>query len=315
MKDFTNQKFGDYVLTKYLGNQTWEAQCEKCGLIRTYKTQNIKIGEVGKGICTCSSSGIKIGDRFGRLVVIKRNLEKHLERAVYWDCQCDCGNITFTTTKRLKSGTTRSCGCLNDEARSARIQKWNEEHAAADITGEKNGLLTAIRKATEEETIGRPKGIGYWFCLCDCGNSHIVGLSDFKMGKVSSCGCLNSKGEARITTLLLENDIHFTKQYAFEELRGDWGRHFFYDFAILNPDGSVKYLIEFDGIQHFSKQHQFSKDEDTLSIIQKRDNIKNSYALSKGIPLIRIPYTKLSTLDITDLQLETTKFLLKEGDD
>lgn len=315
MKDFTNQKFGDYVLTKYLGNQTWEAQCEKCGLIRTYKTPNIKIGEEKKGVCTCSASGIKIGDRFGRLVVIKRNLEKHPERAVYWDCQCDCGNIMFTTTKRLKSGITRSCGCLNDEARSARIQKWNEEHAAVDITGGKSGLLTVIRKATEEETIGRPKGVGYWFCLCDCGNSHIVGLSDFKMGKVSSCGCLNSKGEARITTLLLENDIHFIKQYTFEDLRGDCDRHFFYDFAILNPDNSVKYLIEFDGIQHFSKQHQFSKNEDTLNIIQKRDGIKNNYALSKGIPLIRIPYTKLSTLDMTDLQLETTKFLLKEGDE
>ena len=315
MKHLEGLVYGDYLITKYLGNQTWEAQCQKCGLVRSYKTANIKPEKATGGQCTCSKSGVQIGDRFGRLVILNRDLTKQGEGRVYWNCQCDCGNVVSLSGHPLKSGNTRSCGCLNDEVRSARIQKWNEEHTAADITGEKNGLLTAIRKATEEETIGRPKGIGYWFCLCDCGNSHIVGLSDFKMGKVSSCGCLNSKGEARITTLLLENDIHFTKQYAFEELRGDWGRHFFYDFAILNPDSSVKYLIEFDGIQHFSKQHQFLKSEDTLSIIQKRDSIKINYALSKGIPLIRIPYTKLSTLDITDLQLETTKFLLKEGDE
>lgn len=311
MKDFTNQKFGDYVLTKYLGNQTWEAQCEKCGLVRTYKTPNIKIGESGKGICTCSASGIKIGDRFGRLVIKYRDISKAGSGRVYWVCECDCGNIISIAGKSLKDGNTRSCGCLNNEARSARIQVWNENHSV-DITGERSGLLTAIRKATKQECIGRPEGIGYWLCQCDCGNFHIVGLSDFKMGKVSSCGCLNSKGEALITMILTENNIPFIKQYTFEDLKSIEGRHFFYDFAVLNADGSLGYLIEFDGIQHFSKQHQFSKSGDTLTIIQERDNIKNKYALSKSIPLIRIPYTKLPTLDITDLQLETTQFLFKE---
>lgn len=315
MKDFTNQKFGDYILTKYLGNQTWEAKCEKCGLVRTYKTPNIKIGEERRGVCTCSSSGIKIGDRFGRLTIKCRDTSKAGSGRVCWFCECDCGNIISIAGKPLKNGNTRSCGCLDKEVKTARIQKWNEEHAV-DITGERNGFLTVIRKATEEEIVGRPKGIGYWYCQCDCGNTHIVGLSDFKQGKVSSCGCLNSKGEARITTLLLENNVRFTKQYTFDDLRGDWGRLFFYDFAILNPDDSVKCLIEFDGIQHFSKRHQFSKEEETLEIIQKRDDIKNNYAYSKGIPLIRIPYTELPTLSISDLQLETTKFLLqKDGDE
>lgn len=184
--------------------------------------------------------------------------------------------------------------------RTAHIQIWNENHAV-DITGERSGLLTAIRKATKQECIGRPKRIGYWLCQCDCGNFHIVGLSDFKRGRVSSCGCLNSKGEALITMILTKNNIPFIKQYTFEDLKGNKGRHFFYDFAVLNADSSLDYLIEFDGIQHFSKRHQFSKSEDALLIIQERDDIKNKYALSKGIPLIRIPYTKLSTLDITDL--------------
>jgi hypothetical protein len=314
MKDFTNQKFGDYILTKYLGNQTWEARCEKCGLVRTYKTPNIKIGEEGKGICTCSTSGIRIGDRFGKLVVKYRDINKSGSGRVCWICECDCGNTLSVAGKALKNGNTRSCGCLNNEARAARIQKWNEEHAV-DITGERSGLLTAVRKATEQERNGRPKGSNYWYCLCDCGNTHIVSLSDFKLGKVASCGCLNSKGEARITTILLENDILFSKQYAFDDLKSEQGRHFFFDFAIFNADGSVRYLIEFDGIQHFSKNHQFSNDQNALKTIQKRDSIKNNYAISKRIPLIRIPYTKLPTLDITDLQLETTKFLLKEGDE
>jgi hypothetical protein len=314
MKDFTNQKFGDYVLTKYLGNQTWEAQCEKCGLVRTYKTPSIKIGEKGRGICTCSTSGIKIGDRFGRLVIKYRDVDKAGSGRVCWVCECDCGNIISIAGKPLKNGNTRSCGCLNDDARRERIIQINEANSP-DLTGLKSGLLTAIRKATKEETTGRPQGTGYWYCQCECGNYHIVGTNDFTRKKVQSCGCLNSKGEAKITSILTENGIDFIKQFTFEDLIGNMGRHYAFDFAVFN-NNKLSYLIEYDGIQHFSARHQFSKEETTLEIIQNRDNTKNEYALSHNIPLIRIPYTQFDNLGIEDLQIQTTKFLLKkEGDE
>jgi len=41
---------------------------------------------------------------------------------------------------------------------------------------------------------------------------------------------------------------------------------------------------------------------------QWRDWYKNEWCKKNGIPLIRIPYTKLSSLTIEDLRLETTKF-------
>jgi len=34
---------------------------------------------------------------------------------IIWECLCDCGNITFTYTHRLKAGLTKSCGCLHKE--------------------------------------------------------------------------------------------------------------------------------------------------------------------------------------------------------
>ena len=75
-------------------------------------------------------------------------------------------------------------------------------------------------------------------------------------------------------------------------------------------------MIEYDGIQHYSSKHQFTKEESTLEINQQRDREKNEYALSHKIPLIRIPYTQFDNLKIEDLQLQTTKFLLtKEGDE
>lgn len=38
-----------------------------------------------------------------------------------WTCQCDCGNLTSVTTNRIKSGETRSCGCLRNEVGGARL--------------------------------------------------------------------------------------------------------------------------------------------------------------------------------------------------
>ena len=313
MKHLEGLIYGDYLITKYLGNQTWEAQCQKCGLVRSYKTANIKPEKATGGQCTCSKSGVQIGDRFGRLVVLNRDLTKQGEGRVYWNCQCDCGNVVSLSGYPLKSGNTRSCGCLNNDVRRERIIQWNEENNP-DLTNIKSGLLTAVRKATKEETLGRPRGVGYWYCQCECGNFHIVGTSDFTTKKVQSCGCINSKGEAKITSILTDNNIDFIKQFTFEDLIGDMGRHYAFDFAVFE-NNKLSYLIEYDGIQHYSARHQFSKEENTLEIIQNRDNIKNEYTLSHNIPLIRIPYTQFNNLSIEDLQIQTTKFLLQKESD
>ena len=58
-----------------------------------------------------------------------------------------------------------------------------------------------------------------------------------------------------------------------------------YDFAII-LDNEVIRLVEFDGEQH-TKPIEFFGDFET---IQKRDQIKNEYALSHNIPLVRIPH-------------------------
>lgn len=53
------------------------------------------------------------GQRFGRLVVIKR--AENIHGKVAWVCKCDCGNIKTTLAKSLRAGTTSSCGCLHKE--------------------------------------------------------------------------------------------------------------------------------------------------------------------------------------------------------
>lgn len=55
------------------------------------------------------------GQRFGRLTVIERVTPKPKEKYAYWKCLCDCGNEKVVTGSRLRSGDSRSCGCLRSE--------------------------------------------------------------------------------------------------------------------------------------------------------------------------------------------------------
>lgn len=71
------------------------------------------------------------GKRFGRLVVISRDIDHFTEsgnRQVTWICRCDCGaNISVRAT-HLRNGHTKSCGCLKKEGAARRVRKMNTTH-------------------------------------------------------------------------------------------------------------------------------------------------------------------------------------------
>jgi hypothetical protein len=54
-----------------------------------------------------------IGNRYGKLIVIKET-EKHGKNRMF-QCKCDCGNLTITQMGGLRSGHTKSCGCYHDK--------------------------------------------------------------------------------------------------------------------------------------------------------------------------------------------------------
>ena len=80
-----------------------------------------------------------------------------------------------------------------------------------------------------------------------------------------------------------------------------------FDFAILNPHTEqVLYLIEYDGIQHFTDSHQWR--ENGYQITHNNDLLKNKFCFENNIPLIRIPFNK--HYNIQDIKIETTTCLL-----
>lgn len=75
------------------------------------------------------------GQKFGRLTVIDREgSDKH--KNATWNCVCDCGNEKIVTSISLKSGNTKSCGCIFKEqiiARNKCMQKSIEERLEINI--------------------------------------------------------------------------------------------------------------------------------------------------------------------------------------
>lgn len=54
------------------------------------------------------------GKKFTRLTVIKR-VENNKFNQVTWECLCDCGKTVYTTSGKLKSGNSKSCGCYSHD--------------------------------------------------------------------------------------------------------------------------------------------------------------------------------------------------------
>lgn len=57
------------------------------------------------------------GNKYNRLLVIKRTESKGAGRQIYWECLCDCGNTTVVDSWSLRNNRTKSCGCWRSEIR------------------------------------------------------------------------------------------------------------------------------------------------------------------------------------------------------
>ena len=60
-----------------------------------------------------------IGQKFGRLTVIKDSGKRSKSREIIWECKCECGRLTKAINGNLKTGNTKSCGCLQKENQNA----------------------------------------------------------------------------------------------------------------------------------------------------------------------------------------------------
>lgn len=71
------------------------------------------------------------GQRFGRLVVVRREVDTNCKDSK-WLCKCDCGNEIIVLGINLKNNSTKSCGCLRKES----SRKTHKKHNTYNLTGE-----------------------------------------------------------------------------------------------------------------------------------------------------------------------------------
>jgi hypothetical protein len=65
------------------------------------------------------------GDRYGRWTVLSFS---HRAPRKYWSCRCECGTEKTVSESSLRSGSSKSCGCLKNEMTRERLVKRNTTH-------------------------------------------------------------------------------------------------------------------------------------------------------------------------------------------
>lgn len=228
-----------------------------------------------------------IGQKFGRLTVEKKVTSK--KNGARWLCRCDCGTYKEVDGNHLKRNEIQSCGCYHKDA----MIQYNATKLL-DLTNQRFGKLVVLYRGPN---IGKQPT---WICQCDCGTiTHPIMGTNLRKGTTKSCGCLVSQGELKIRELLNMHHISFKTQITFEDCCYKDSLRF--DFGIYDDDNKLKYLIEYQGVQHYQ---EVNWTHENLIERQKRDQIKSEYCQRNNIPLIIIPYTKFQELNINDLILK-----------
>jgi len=71
---------------------------------------------------------VKLGDRYNRLTIIDEVAGVGKSKRRRFLCGCSCGNKKEINLDLLMNGTTKSCGCLNDELKRARSKHGLSSH-------------------------------------------------------------------------------------------------------------------------------------------------------------------------------------------
>lgn len=228
------------------------------------------------------------GKKYGRWLVLRPDENKKQ----YWICKCECGTIKSVKACGLKSGRSKSCGCLHKELAREEFIRRNSK----DLTGKRFGRLVAMEVAEKRYPTEQRK----WKCRCDCGSIVNCFSLNLMRGHTTSCGCMNSYGEEMISKLLCEHGVKFEKNKTFNTCRMPSGSYAKFDFYIND-----EYLLECDGLLH--EQGTWLNKP---SKVKERDAIKNAWCKENGITLLRVPYRKGIEIKYEDLIPETSKYVM-----
>lgn len=101
---------------------------------------------------------------------------------------------------------------------------------------------------------------------------------------------LSSRGEIKIHEILQKHGLRFVEEYSIDGLNSSNGKPLRFDFAVLDDDGELDFLIEYQGIQHYEPNSRYGGKKGFYRQ-QYNDNQKRRFCKLHDITLIEIPYT------------------------
>lgn len=193
--DLTGKRFGRLLVTGESpkrdrdGNVYWDCICD-CGNETTVRGRGLRDQNSAKNTRSCgclhkdhletkNRNFIEsmIGQRYGRLLVIEHSYSHDSGYGNYFKCVCDCGEVTTVRSNAIRTGLTRSCGCLNLDTGARRL----------DISGMTSWQLTAVEYSHTSNINGR--SVAFWLCKCSCGEVVTVPTRYISHKMAKSCGC------------------------------------------------------------------------------------------------------------------------------
>jgi hypothetical protein len=121
--DLTGKRFGRWTVIAYAGRSRWSCECD-CGARVIVDGASLRRGRTKS--CGCLRNCLRnmpridlTGKRFGRWTVVAYMGDGK------WSCVCDCDCDARVVVRGhdLRTGHSRSCGCLKRELISARLTK------------------------------------------------------------------------------------------------------------------------------------------------------------------------------------------------
>jgi hypothetical protein len=252
-------------------------RCDDCNRRETSERKTIPYSEIKHFVENESKSGCKLLTKEQDYVNTHTNVE----------IQCPCGERYFTNIHMFRSDNKRQCNIcgLGYMKKDDFVNLFHDKE-------EVNGCELIDYEDTGEFIYARNK----ISIKCKCGeifNTIRYSFTHNDKKRCDKCANIYYKGEERIREFLVNNNLNFKIQYCFENCRGT-RKPLPFDFAVFDEKGSLDYLIEYDGRQHFEPVN-FGGCSDEVALkeyenLKNNDRTKNEYCKSNHIKLIRIPY-------------------------
>lgn len=235
--------------------------CPECGIKKCANSHRFSQEEFESRVDEAHDGTIK---PLGKYVSMNKKMK--------FECQ-NCGNIWFA----LPTHIVRGVGCPECvdrwEGRRRTTEEYKEE--VRDIHGEDIKVLGEYDNY-KSKIRHKCNKCGYVFEAVPDSVLHGHGCQY----------CRKSKGEEIIEECMKNLDLDYDREVKFDGCKGK--RKLPFDFAIYSNDDLIG-LVEHDGKPHYQPVDYFGGKEAFKQRI-KHDHIKDQYALSHSIPLLRLNY-------------------------